>query len=186
MSKIEERHDKEFIKAVTTGNLKDLENEYHDILNNATLNDLETLEKLHLNIIEEAQNVNLKASEALENKIEANHQRRLRYNHVGSINYKVGITKTNEFGDFLTSTDLTPEKALIYKEKQNELKSALKFLDPVDQIIFNTYQELQFYPTKQNWKELSESLLNHGIKMSDKTVKNHFEKSFKLLQSLVQ
>lgn len=190
MTKIEERHDKELIEAINRGNLKALENKYHDLLKNANLEDAKALEKLYKEIVEAAQNVNTKASEALAKKIEANHQRKLRYHHVHSTNYKVGITKSNELEDFLTSSDLNPEEALMAKEKQNEhkdrLEAALETLKPIDFIIFTTYQESGFYPNHQNWKELSETLLTKGIQMSDKTVKKHFVKTFTHLQSLVK
>ncbi|MFK4895145.1 hypothetical protein [Lactococcus petauri] len=190
MTKIEERHDKELIEAINRGNLKALENKYHDLLKNATLEDAKALEKLYKEIVEVAQNVNTKASEALAKKIEANHQRKLRYHHVHSTNYKVGITKSNELEDFLTSSDLNPEDALMAKEKQNErkdkLETALQTLKPIDLLIFSTYQESGFYPSHQNWKELSETLLTKGIQMSDKTVKKHFIKIFIHLQSLVK
>lgn len=189
MGKIEERHDKEFIEAINLGKLKSLENEYCDLLKIATPEDSEALEKLYQNIVEVAQNVSIEALESLLKKTEANHERKLRYHHVGSTNYKVGATKSNELGDFLSSNEPTPEQSLMDKEKHNEckdkLETALSALKPVDLIIFKTYQELGFYPTHENWKELSKILLTKDIKMSDKTVKKHFEKSFALLQSLV-
>ncbi|MDU1630020.1 MAG: hypothetical protein E6835_05760 [Lactococcus lactis] len=190
MSKIEERHDKELIEAINRGNLKALENKYHDLLKNATVDDAKALEKLYEEIVEAAQNINTKASEALDKKIEANHQRKLRYHHILSTNYKVGATKSNELEEFLTSSDLNPEEALMAKEKQIErkykLETALQTLNPIDSIIFTTYQESVFYPSHQNWKELSETLLTKGIQMSDKTVKKHFTKTFIQLQSLMK
>lgn len=186
MGKIEERHNNEFNKANTQGKLVSLEQKYYVLLKTGTPDDSEALEKLYQNIIETAQNVNIKASEALAKKIEANHQRRLRYHHVGSLNYKVGAKKSNEFIDFVTSKEPTPEQALIDKEKHDEYKSALNTLKPIDLIIFQTYEELGFYPNHANWKELSKILLTKDIKMTDKTVKKHFEKAFSLLQSLLK
>jgi hypothetical protein len=186
MSKIEERHDEEFAQALNAGNLSELLNEYDNLLKTTPHADKEKLDILWKKVKNEA-NLILKRHD---NKIESNYQRKLRYHHVGSINYKVGFMKSNEFGDFLTSKALNPEEALMNKEIQAEqqmkLPIALNALKPIDFVIYTTYKELGFYPTHENWKKLSETLLIKGFKKSDKSCKLHFEKTLELLQSLVK
>lgn len=187
MTSIEERHNQELSNIIN--HLKTLQDNYERMLEHQNPNSSKTLKKLQREIVAETE----KAIVSLENlyqKNEANYQRKLRYNHVFSLNIHVGRFNRTELGNSISIEEPNPEESLINKldnqNKKDRLASALASIDTVDLIIFNTYRKLEFYPGHENWKKLSNALLQKGVKLSDKTVKQHFKKLMKLLQDLVK
>lgn len=189
MSKIEERNNQELSMIVQRIDLTLRKYRNESLMDNGTTSNSKTLEKLQEQIDAEIE----KAIISLENlyqKHEANYQRKLRYNHVFSLNIHVGRFNRTELENLISIEEPNPEESLINKldkqSKKDRLASALASLDTVDLIIFNTYRQLEFYPGHENWKKLSNALLQKGVKLSDKTVKQHFKKLMKLLQDLVK
>lgn len=191
MSKIDERHDNELVEAVKLGNIEQLEKQYNNSLKNAILDNAEILEQLHQKIMEVSKQ-NLESIESLDRKIEENHQRKMRYNHVFSLNFKVGANKSHEFGNFIASKTPNPEETLMKKDEETEQKEALSSLDSQTQIIFQTYLELGFYPENkdypkhENWSKLSRALEAKGIKLTKNKLKKAINTAQRTLKSLLQ
>lgn len=185
MSKIEERHDDELMQAVNFGNLQSLEQQRDDLLKTGTPDDFKQVEELTKKIVE-ASKLNLGLFEKLSDKIESNHERRLRYNQVLSLNYKNAKTKTQELSSFIADKSDNPEQILIAKEIEAECRSAIHSLAPTLKVIFETYHELGFYPEYENFSKLRRALLPKGIKFSDKTLKRKLIEAQCTLQSLLK
>ncbi|WP_349532787.1 hypothetical protein [Leuconostoc citreum] len=187
MSKIEERHNQELSNIIN--HLKILQDNYERMLEHQNANSLKNLKELKKQIDAETEKA-IVSLDNLSQKNESNYQRKLRYNHVFSLNIHVGKFNRTELENLISIEEPNPEESLINKlDKQNKkdrLASALASLDTVDLIIFKTYQELKYYPGHENWKQLSNALIQKGVKLSDKTVKQRFKKLMKLLHVLVK
>lgn len=184
--KTEEKHDLELSEAVNNCScgVAKLEQQYLERLKAGTLSKEEGLEILRKELVE------IKPLEQLYTKIEKSLERIKRRYKVYSLNVRVGINRTSEFGDLIPSHLESPELYVLEKEERedasNKLNNAFMHISETDKQIILAYCDLGFSPEKENWTELSRFLESKNIKMSDKTAKSHFKKAQKLLQSLLQ
>lgn len=170
MSKIEKRHDDELRAILEDSSLQKLEEIYSNLPKDAPTDTPEKLDKLDEKI-KQASEFTITALESLELKIDKNYERKLRYHHVVSLNFKVGKTKSNEFGSFIASQIDTPEEALLKKEQMSEIYGTLDELKPELRTIFTTYIELGYSPEHENISALLRALEPKGITKTDKTLK---------------
>lgn len=185
MSKIEKRHDDELRAILEDSSLQKLEEIYANLSKDALTDTPEILDELEEKI-KQASEITITALESLELKIDKNHERRLRFQHVGSINYKVGKTKSQEFGDFLTRQHDTPEEALLKNEFLGEIGKSLNSLPYRIRTAFITYNELGYFQGHENFTNLVLALKAKGVKTSDKTAKRHINTARKHLSNLCQ
>ena len=182
MSKIEKRHDDEFLEAVSFGNLQKLEQQVNDLLKTGNPDDAEVLKQLQEKIDENSKH-NLKLYEKLNIKIENNHQRKLRYHHVYSTNYKVGTKKSNELGEFLTNKNPTPDEALMKKEEQEERDKVINSLPVKIRIIYKVYLKFMAENNyKKNFSKFTKQFSEQKWKITDKP----FKKTVREVQALLK
>lgn len=180
----EEKHDLELLEAVNNCRVRELEQQYFERLKAGTLSEEEGLEILRKEFLE------VKPLEQLNTKIEKSLERKKRRYKVYSLNVRVGINRTSEFGDLIPSHLESPELYYLKNEEReeasNKLNNALMQISETDKQIILAYRDLGFSPEKENWTELARFLKSKNIKMSDKTAKAHFKRAQNLLQSLLQ
>ncbi|MBB5887628.1 hypothetical protein [Lactovum miscens] len=125
--------------------MQKLEETYSNLPKETPSENPEKLDELDLKI-EEAAKLTLNALETFELKIDKNYDRKLRYHHGGSINYKVGKTKSQEFSDFIPNLCSPPEETLLKYEVREEIDKALNSLKYEIREASTVYQELGYYP----------------------------------------
>ena len=115
---------------------------------------------------------------------QSNAERRDRYHHKRSMEEHISRkdTKKLERHEFVASSDLTPEEALLQKERAEMIKSVK------DKILTLRERDIVEMIAEEGcgYKATARYISEHHKKMSDVTVKSHYFKALEKLASLLE
>ena len=115
---------------------------------------------------------------------QSNAERRDRYHHKRSMEEHISRkdTKKLERHEFVASSDLTPEEALLQKERAEMIKSVK------DKILTLRERDIVEMIAEEgcSYKATARYISEHHKKMSDVTVKSHYFKALEKLASLLE
>lgn len=115
---------------------------------------------------------------------QSNAERRDRYHHKRSMEEHISRkdTKKLERHEFVASSDLTPEEALLQKERAEMIKSVK------DKILTLRERDIVEMIAEEgcSYKATARYISEHYKKMSDVTVKSHYFKALEKLASLLE
>lgn len=111
-----------------------------------------------------------------------NAERRDRYHHKRSLEENISRHdgKQRERHDLVACKTLTPEEALIERERNQAIREAKEVLSPLDRKIVELVAEKGW-----SYKKTARYISENDKKMSDMTVKSHYLKAIKTLATLL-